>query len=198
MAPARPYWKGYLKLSLVSCPVAVYTATSSTERVAFRQINKKTGNRLKQQMVDEETGEVVQSADKGRGYEVAKQTYLAIEDDEIDAIAIESNHTIDIGNFVPRTQIDERCRRDDQVEAGRDAAPSGKSNVIDLMDALRRSLGTAPKADTASRSKKPRKRVAGQGEMLLPISGKGAAKEAAKKQAATAKPSKTSTRRKAG
>ena len=61
MAPARPYWKGYLKLSLVSCPVAVYTATSSTERVAFRQINKKTGNRLKQQLVDEETGEVVQT-----------------------------------------------------------------------------------------------------------------------------------------
>ena len=111
MAPARPYWKGYLKLSLVSCPVAVYTATSSSERVAFRQINKKTGNRLKQQLVDEDTGEVVQTADKGRGYEVAKQTYLAIEDDEIDAIAIESNHTIDIGSFVPRAQIEERFLR---------------------------------------------------------------------------------------
>jgi len=55
MAPPRPYWKGYLKLSLVSCPIALYTATSSGERVAFRQINKKTGNRLRQQLADEET-----------------------------------------------------------------------------------------------------------------------------------------------
>ena len=62
MAPSRPYWKGYLKLSLVSCPVAVYSATSSAERVAFRQINKNTGNRLKQQLVDEETG-----GSRGRG-----------------------------------------------------------------------------------------------------------------------------------
>src|ERR1700689_4420354 len=96
MAPPRPYWKGYLKLSLVSCPVAVYTATSSTERVAFRQINKKTGNRLRQQLVDEESGQVVDASEKGRGYEVAKHTYIAIEDEELDAISIESTHAIDI------------------------------------------------------------------------------------------------------
>ena len=108
MAPSRPYWKGYLKLSLVSCPVAVYTATSSSERVTFRQINKQTGNRLKQQLIDEETGDVVDAADKGRGFEVAKRTYLAIEDEELDAISIESTHTIDIDSFVPRAQIDER------------------------------------------------------------------------------------------
>src|SRR6478736_4334639 len=59
MAPPRPYWKGYLKLSLVSCPIALYTATSSAERVAFRQISKKTGNRLRQQLVDEGTSERV-------------------------------------------------------------------------------------------------------------------------------------------
>ena len=108
MAPPRPYWKGYLKLSLVSCPIAVYSATSSSERIAFRQINKKTGNRLKQQLVDEETGSVVEAADKGRGFEVAKHTYLAIEDADIEAIAIESSHTIDIDRFVPRAGIDER------------------------------------------------------------------------------------------
>jgi DNA end-binding protein Ku len=108
MAPARPYWKGYLKLSLVSCPIALYSATSSSERVAFRQINKKTGNRLKQQLIDEETGEVVDAADKGRGFEVAKRTFVPIEDEELDAISIESNHTIDIDSFVPRAQIDER------------------------------------------------------------------------------------------
>ncbi len=108
MAPARPYWKGYLKLSLVSCPIALYTGTSSTERVSFRQINKKTGNRLRQQLVDEVTREPVESADKGRGYEYAKSAYIPVDDDELDAIAIESNHTIEIDSFVPRAQIDER------------------------------------------------------------------------------------------
>ena len=108
MAPARPYWKGYLKLSLVSCPIALYTGTSSTERVSFRQINKKTGNRLRQQLVDEVTREPVEGADKGRGYEYAKNAYIPVDDDELDAIAIESNHTIEIDSFVPREQIDER------------------------------------------------------------------------------------------
>ena len=87
MPPPRPYWKGYLKLSLVSCPIALYTATSSGERVAFRQINKKTGNRLRQQLIDEETGEPVESADKGGGYEVDKGVYIRVEDEELDAIA---------------------------------------------------------------------------------------------------------------
>ncbi len=108
MTPARPYWKGYLKLSLVSCPVALYTGTSSTERVSFRQINKKTGNRLRQQLVDEITREPVDGADKGRGYEYAKNAYIPVDDDELDAIAIESNHTIEIDSFVPREHIDER------------------------------------------------------------------------------------------
>jgi DNA end-binding protein Ku len=108
MPPPRPYWKGYLKLSLVSCPIALYTATSSGDRVAFRQINKKTGNRLRQQLVDEETGEPIDPDDKGRGYEVEKGVYLRVEDEEIDAIAIESSHTIDIDSFVPKSEIDER------------------------------------------------------------------------------------------
>ena len=108
MAPGRPYWKGYLKLALVSCPIALYTAASSSERVSFRQINKKTGNRLRQQLVDEVTRELVETEDKGRGYEYAKGAYIEIDDDEIDAIAVESNHTIEIDSFVPRAQIDER------------------------------------------------------------------------------------------
>jgi DNA end-binding protein Ku len=108
MAPPRPYWKGYLKLSLVSCPVALYTATSSGERVAFRQINKKTGNRLRQQLVDEGTGDPIDPDDKGRGYEVDKGVYLQVEDEELDAIAIESSHTIDIDSFVPKAEVDER------------------------------------------------------------------------------------------
>ena len=107
MAP-RPYWKGYLKLSLVACPVSVFTATTSSERVSFRQINKQTGNRLRQQLVDDVTREPVEAADKVRGYEIDKNVYIQVEDEEIEALEIESNHTIDIDSFVPRAQIDER------------------------------------------------------------------------------------------
>ena len=108
MAPGRPYWKGYLKLALVSCPIALYTASSSSERVSFRQINKKTGNRLRQQLVDEVTRDPVENENKGRGYEYSKGAYIEIDDDELDAVAVESNHTIEIDSFVPRSQIDER------------------------------------------------------------------------------------------
>jgi len=108
MPASRPYWKGYLKLSLVSCPIALYTATASSERVSFRQVSKTTGNRLRQQLVDDVTREPVEAADKGRGYEVAKNTFILIEDEELDAIAIESTQTIEIDSFVPRAQIDER------------------------------------------------------------------------------------------
>src|ERR1700732_297411 len=78
----RAYWKGYLKLSLVSCPIAISPAASSSERVSFRQINKKTGNRLRQQLVDEETRQPVAPEHKGRGYEVARGRYLAGEGQE--------------------------------------------------------------------------------------------------------------------
>lgn len=107
MAP-RPYWKGYLKLSLVSCPVALYPASSRSERIALHQINKQTGNRLRQQMVDEQTGDVVEKEDKGRGYEVSRDQYVPVTEEEIDKITIESTHTIDIESFVPRAEIDER------------------------------------------------------------------------------------------
>ncbi|GAC1341199.1 MAG: Ku protein [Beijerinckiaceae bacterium] len=302
MAPPRPYWKGYLKLSLVSCPIALYAGTSS-ERVAFRQINKVTGNRLRQQLIDDVTREPVDAADKGRGYEVGKNTYLLIPDEELEAVAVESNHTIDIDSFVPRAQIDERyldspyylipddkvgqeafavireaMRGKDMVALGRvvlakrervvmlqpwekglmattlrypyevrdtkdyfddipdlklgkdllelaehileskaadfdpaefkdryeeavvemiqrkragmpapsERIPAPAPNVVNLMDALKRSLAaeetTAP-AKSAEKAKKPKKRVAGQREMLLPIAGKGPAKEKTKEAA---------------
>jgi DNA end-binding protein Ku len=107
MAP-RAYWKGYLKLSLVSCPIALYPASSSSERVSFNRINSKTGNRLKQQMVDAESGEPVDKEDIKRGYEFAKGQYIMVEDDELEKIKIESTHTIDIDSFVPRGEIDDR------------------------------------------------------------------------------------------
>jgi DNA end-binding protein Ku len=309
VAAPRPYWKGYLKLSLVSCPIALYTAASGSERVSFRQINKKTGNRLRQQLVDEVTRQPVESEDKGRGYEVAKGAYILVEDEELDAVAIESNHTIEIDKFVPRADIDERyldspyyiaptdqvgqeafavireaMRGKDMVALGRvvlskrervvmlqpwdtglmgttlrypyevrdsrdyfgdipsvtvpdemlklaehildtkaaefdpsefkdryeeavvemlkskqagtlsrpAASAPPPQNVINLMDALKRSIAQERKAPAAP-AKKPRKRVEGQREMLLPIAGKGGAKETAKK------PARTSARqRKAG
>jgi Ku protein len=107
MAP-RPYWKGYLKLSLVSCPVALYPASTQAERTHFHQINTRTGNRLRQQMVDEDTGRVVESEQKGRGYELSKGRYVPIKEDELKAVELESTHTIDIDTFVPKDEIDER------------------------------------------------------------------------------------------
>ena len=107
MAP-RAYWKGYLKLSLVSCPIALYPASSGSERVSFNRINGKTGNRLKQQMVDAESGEPVDKEDINRGYEYAKGQYLLVEDDELEKIRIKSTHTIDIDSFVPRAEVDDR------------------------------------------------------------------------------------------
>lgn len=104
----RAYWKGSLKLSLVTCPVALYPASTTVERTRFHMINTETGNRLKQQMVDSETGEVVEKEQKGRGYEVAKGEYVPIDKEELEAVQIESNHTIDIDNFVPRDEIDQR------------------------------------------------------------------------------------------
>src|SRR3984885_7719968 len=104
----RAYWKGSLKLSLVSCPVLLYPATTITDKTRFHMINKETGHRLKQQMVDAETGDVVENGRKGRGYELKKGEYVEIEKDELDAVQIESNHTIDIDSFVPKDEIDQR------------------------------------------------------------------------------------------
>jgi DNA end-binding protein Ku len=107
MAP-RANWKGFLRLSLVSCPIALYPASSLSEKVSFNRINRKTGNRLKQQNVDSETGEVVPREDMARGYEVGKGQYLIVEDEEFEAIQIESTRTIDIDQFVPKSEIDQR------------------------------------------------------------------------------------------
>ena len=106
MAP-RPNWKGYLKLSLVSCSVALYSATSTSQRVRFNIINKKTGNRVHNQVVDAETEEPVEQEDRVKGYQIEKGQYVLVEDEELDEVALESNHTIDIETFVPRSEVDE-------------------------------------------------------------------------------------------
>ncbi|MDP1584207.1 MAG: Ku protein [Bradyrhizobium sp.] len=124
MAPPRAYWKGSLKLSLVSCPVVLYPASTSAEKTRFHMINKETGNRLKQQMVDAETGDVVETDQKGRGYELKKGEYVEIEKEELEAVQIESNHTIDIDSFVPRDEIDERYFNNPYY-----IAPDGKAGI---------------------------------------------------------------------
>jgi DNA end-binding protein Ku len=299
MAP-RANWKGFLRLSLVTCPVALYPATSDTEKVSFNQINRKTGHRIKYAKVDADTGEEVPSEDIIKGYKVDTDTYIEVSKDELEDIALESTHTIEIDEFVPQTDIDNRylirpyylvpdgkvghdafaviretVRSMNKVAIGRvvltnrehvialeplgkglmgtllrypyevrsekeyfddiqdvkvtkdmldlakhiverksgafepekfedhyesalidlinrkrsgirtpaKAAPKTAGNVINLMDALKRSLANERQAPApATKGKKPKKRAEGQREMLLPISGKRAAKEEAKTQ----------------
>jgi DNA end-binding protein Ku len=304
MAP-RANWKGFLRLSLVTCPVALYPATSDTEKVSFNQINRKTGHRIKYLKVDAETGDEVTSDDIVKGYKVDTDTYIEVTKDELDEIALESTHTIEIDEFVPKADIDNRylirpyylvpdgkvghdayaviretIRSMDKVAIGRvvltnrehiialepldsglmgtllrypyevrsereyfddiqgvkltkdmldlakhivekksgtfepeqfedhyesalidlinkkragvplaaKAAPKTGGNVINLMDALKKSLANEKEAAPAAKvakGKKPKKRIDGQREMLLPIAGKGgkdaAAKDAPKK-----------------
>ena len=305
MAP-RANWKGFLRLSLVTCPVALYPATSESEKVSFNQLNRKTGHRIKYAKVDADTGEEVANEDIVKGYKVDTDTYIEVSKDELDDIALESTHTIDIDEFVPKSEIDNRylirpyylvpdgkvghdafaviretIRTMNKVAIGRvvltnrehivaleplgkglmgtllrypyevrgekeyfediqdvkitkdmldlakhivesksadfepenfedhyeaalvdlidkkragvklpaKAAPKTSGNVINLMDALKRSLAGESESAPAAKAKesnkggkKPKKRIEGQREMLLPISGKKA-KEAAKEEA---------------
>jgi DNA end-binding protein Ku len=319
MAP-RANWKGFLRLSLVTCPVALYPATSESEKVSFNQINRKTGHRIKYSKVDAETGEEVASDDIVKGYKVDTDTYIEVTKDELDDIALESTHTIEIDEFVPRTDIDSRylirpyylvpdgkvghdafaviretIRSLNKVAIGRlvltnrehiialeplgkglmgtllrypyevrseqeyfddiqdvkitkdmldlakhivekksatfepenfedhyeaalidlinkkrsgvpiaaKATPKSSGNVINLMDALKRSLSNeteAPAAPAAkSKAKKTKKRIEGQREMLLPISGKKAKEEKAAEPKKAEKPARAPARsRKAG
>lgn len=106
MAP-RPTWKGYLKLSLVACAVELTGATTQSEKVKFRVINRSTGNTVRRQFVDAVTGKPVESDDEVKGYEIGKDEYLLVEDDEIDALQIESTHTLDIESFVDKQDIEQ-------------------------------------------------------------------------------------------
>jgi DNA end-binding protein Ku len=121
VAPLRAYWKGYLRLSLVTCPIALYPATSEREKISFHEINGKTGNRIHYKKVDAETGGEVERSDMVKGYEIAKGRYIELEPEELEAVAIESKRTIEIDRFVPRTEIDELFMRDPYY-----LAPDGK------------------------------------------------------------------------
>ena len=107
MAP-RANWKGFLRLSLVTCPVALYPATSDSEKISFNQINKNTGHRIKYTRVDAETGEEVPSEDIVKGFKVDTDTYVEVTKEELENVALESTRTIDIDEFVQREEIDPR------------------------------------------------------------------------------------------
>ena len=111
MAP-RAYWKGFLKLSLVSCPISLFPATSEREKISFHQLNKETGNRIRYRKVDAESGNEVEQADIIKGYEVGKGEYIELDPEELEAVAIESKRTIEIDEFVPKEEIDELYIRD--------------------------------------------------------------------------------------
>jgi non-homologous end joining protein Ku len=241
MAP-RANWKGFLRLSLVTCPVALYPATSESEKISFNQINRTTGHRIKYLKVDADTGEEVSNEDITKGYKIDTDIYVEVSKDELENIALESTRTIDIDEFVPKSSIDPRylirpyylvpdgeswarrfrChpgnypqhivsqktadfepeRFEDHYEVALTelinakrqgktisprARPSG-GNVVDLMDALKKSVAS----EASAKGKKPRKAAAGQKEMLLPIEGRKPAEKKA------AKPERSVRRRKAG
>lgn len=325
MAP-RANWKGFLRLSLVTCPVALYPATSESEKISFNQLNRATGHRIKYLKVDADTGDEVPNEDIVKGYELEKGQYIEVSKEELEEIALESTRTIEIDEFVDRSDIDPRylirpyylrpdgkvghdafaviretIREMDKVAIGRVvltnrehiialepldnglmgtllrypyevrsekeyfddiqdvkitkdmldlakhiveqksadfdpeefedryeqalidlinqkrngikiAKPAAKTsgNVINLMDALKKSLANEKQAAPAkaeakaAKGKKPKKRIEGQREMLLPISGSGkrepkeAAKPEPKKAEKTTRAQGTAARKKAG
>jgi DNA end-binding protein Ku len=298
MAP-RANWKGFLRLSLVTCPVALYPATSDSEKISFNQINRNTGHRIKYGRVDADTGEEVPNEDIVKGFKVDTDTYVEVTKEELENVALESTRTIEIDEFVQREEIDPRylirpyylrpdgkvghdaftviretiremnmvaigrvvltnrehiialeplekglmgtllrypyevraeneyfdkiqdvkvtkdlldlakhivnqkagkfepAKFEDHYEAAlvdlinkkRAGQPIAKKdrpaggNVVDLMEALRRSVGGAEAAKTSKASKKPRKSASGQKEMLMPIEGQKANEPSAKKSA---------------
>src|SRR5215813_4846521 len=107
MAP-RANWKGFLRLSLVTCPVALYPATSESEKISFNQLNRRTGHRIKYAKVDADTGEEVANEDIVKGFELDKDTYLEVTKEELENVALESTRTIDIDEFVDKAEIDPR------------------------------------------------------------------------------------------
>jgi len=104
MAP-RPFWRGYLKLSLVTCPVQMEPARTAEDKLSFHTVNRKTGNRVESRYVDSETGKPVPDEAQVKGYELGDDRYVMLEDEELEAVALESTRTIDIERFVPAGDI---------------------------------------------------------------------------------------------
>ncbi len=106
MVAPRANWKGFIKFGEVACPVALYTAASSSERIAFNTLNRKTGNRVKREFVDSETGDPVERDDQVKGYEIENGQYIILEPDEVSAAVPDSDKTLKIDAFIPCNEID--------------------------------------------------------------------------------------------
>ncbi|WP_207478943.1 non-homologous end joining protein Ku [Arenibaculum pallidiluteum] len=106
MAAPRPAWKGYLKLSLVSCPVRMFNAVTGTDKIAFNQLNGRTNNRVRTKLVDAGTGQDVDRADIVKGFRIEEERYLVIEDEDLEKLQVESSKTIELTRFVPCADID--------------------------------------------------------------------------------------------
>jgi Ku protein len=103
---ARSIWKGYLRLSLVNCAVALYPAVTEVNKVHFHKLNRETGNRLRMRMVDEETGDEVPRDQQVKGYQISKSSTVQVEEEDLEKIALEGTHVMEITKFVPREEID--------------------------------------------------------------------------------------------
>lgn len=134
MAP-RASWKGYLKLSLVSCPVRLYPATSASERISFNQLHKKTHNRINMKPVDPELG-LVERSDLVKGYEYEPKQYVIIDETDLEAVKIESNHTLNIEAFVEEGSVDV-IYQDTPYYLAPDGAMAEETFIV-LREALRR------------------------------------------------------------
>ena len=154
MAP-RANWKGFLRLSLVTCPVALYPATSDSEKISFNQINRKTGHRIKYAKVDADTGDEVANEDIVKGYKVDTDTYIEVSKDELEDIALESTHTIEIDEFVPKADIDNRylIRSMNKVAIGR-VVLKNREHIIALEPLGKGLMGTLLRYPYEVRSEK--------------------------------------------
>jgi DNA end-binding protein Ku len=146
MAP-RPVWKGYLKLSLVTCAVELSGATTAAEKVSFRTLNRKTGNAVRRQYLDQQSGKPVSKKDEVRGYEVEKDEFLLIEDEDIENVQIESSHTLNLESFVAKADVDPiyiekpyyltrrptRCRRRRLPSSGEALAKRKKAGIARIV-----------------------------------------------------------------
>src|SRR5258705_3763689 len=130
MAP-RAYWKGFLRLSLVTCPIALFPATSESEKISFNQINRNTGHRIKYQKVDADTGQEVSNEDIIKGYKVDTDQYLEVSKEELENISLESTRTIEIDEFVPRKEIDDLYLRSRSRSGRRANYPSAAEPPIE-------------------------------------------------------------------
>jgi non-homologous end joining protein Ku len=153
MAP-RANWKGFLRLSLVTCPVALYPATSDSEKVSFNQINRNTGHRIKYSRVDAETGEEVASEDIVKAFKIDTDTYVEVSKEELENVALESTRTIEIDEFAARDEIDPRY-----IIRPYYLRPDGKVGH-DAFAVIRE--GGAEPAKPSKPAKKPRKAASGQ------------------------------------